>query len=326
MSKILLIGYSTESTMSSFVEYLDSKSFSYDILDLCKITSCNFFHYNYSFKDLRISVNEDVFRFSEYDAFFTRGYYYDHGEIAVNRRLSDIMSVINGYLHFTQKRVINRPNMRGFNGNKFAHSILMESCGFRVPTTLTIGDSDLIIKLIADDLEGWVTKPSSGIRCEIKHITKQQASQISTGVINPLLIQKRIKGDDVRVHCVGEKQLPLMIRSSSVDYRYGKIDEYSPDIDIPTSQSVAMKQYQRRTGLNFIGFDFKISELDGMWYALEANPMPGFDFFDRRCDRKISQALLDLLIADDSSVRHKKFEEYSMEKDRIKIISPFGKR
>ena len=45
--------------------------------------------------------------------------------------------------------------------------------------------------------------------------------------------------------------------------------------------------------LLFAGFDFKCNE--EKWYVLEANPMPGYDFFDRKCQNRISKKLLQLL-------------------------------
>lgn len=49
-----------------------------------------------------------------------------------------------------------------------------------------------------------------------------------------------------------------------------------------------------RAGLELAGFDFKL-DAAGEWVALEANPMPGFDYYDRRLDGVISRRLIEML-------------------------------
>jgi hypothetical protein len=45
----------------------------------------------------------------------------------------------------------------------------------------------------------------------------------------------------------------------------------------------------------FVGFDFKICEQTGSWVVLEANPMPGYDMFDKHLGGAISAALGEFL-------------------------------
>ena len=47
-------------------------------------------------------------------------------------------------------------------------------------------------------------------------------------------------------------------------------------------------------GLTFAGWDFKHAD-DGRFYALEANPMPGYHVYDGVVDREITHALVEYL-------------------------------
>ena len=52
----------------------------------------------------------------------------------------------------------------------------------------------------------------------------------------------------------------------------------------------------------FLGFDFRISQDTKQWMLLEANPMPGFDFYDRLSEGKISALLAGLLSGESAPV------------------------
>ena len=101
---------------------------------------------------------------------------------------------------------------------------------------------------------------------------------------SPSLFQRRIIGPDVRIHVVGSEIFPEMIISKNLDYRYPQKDTPNVyyDCDVPTDIRQRCLAYCKMRGLMFAGFDFKIDERNGCWYVLEANPRPGYEFYDRR--------------------------------------------
>jgi glutathione synthase/RimK-type ligase-like ATP-grasp enzyme len=65
-------------------------------------------------------------------------------------------------------------------------------------------------------------------------------------------------------------------------------------ITVPDDIVEHCRAYQVMSGLTFLGFDFMVTA-DGEYFALEANPLPGYDSYDRRLGYTISDALLSLL-------------------------------
>ena len=64
--------------------------------------------------------------------------------------------------------------------------------------------------------------------------------------------------------------------------------------ELPAHILNKVQQYRVRSGLTLIGIDFRVTA-NGDFYILEANPMPGYDGYDRRAKLAISNHLLTLL-------------------------------
>jgi hypothetical protein len=137
---------------------------------------------------------------------------------------------------------------------------------------------------------------NSGIRSIVDLAGPDQLRRLSDLRNCPTLFQDRIAGPDVRVHLVGACAIGQQIRARTIDYRYaGPFDrvEYCAT-ELPPALVELCRKFQAQEGLEFIAFDFKVAG-DGSWYCLEANPMPGYDGFDERCEHRISDALMNEL-------------------------------
>lgn len=111
---------------------------------------------------------------------------------------------------------------------------------------------------------------------------------------SPLLLQERIPGADVRLHLVGDAIHAEAIVSEAVDYRFDKVAKRFAPVAPPLSVIDACRQCATLSGYSFIGFDFRMTH-SGDFYVLEANPMPGYDAYDRRLGLEISKSLFRLL-------------------------------
>lgn len=135
------------------------------------------------------------------------------------------------------------------------------------------------------------------MRTIARKLTKQDLARTTTVQEHPVLVQQYIKGDDVRLHLIGNTAIALRISSPVTDYRYnnsGKANTYD-DIGVPEEIYQHCLNYSKKENLEFVGFDFKLTAA-GNWYALEANPMPGYNYYDRRLHGRISSALHQYLI------------------------------
>ncbi len=64
---------------------------------------------------------------------------------------------------------------------------------------------------------------------------------------------------------------------------------------LDTALAVKLISATSNLGLVFAGWDFKVSSEDGRVWCLEANPMPGYDGYDRRLGGAVTASLLKCL-------------------------------
>jgi len=109
--------------------------------------------------------------------------------------------------------------------------------------------------------------------------------------------QQRIAGDDLRVHVVADRIFATRITTPSIDYRYAASDGQSilmQPAELPGEIAQRCIELARGLGLLLAGIDLK-ETLEGEYFCFEANPSPGFLFFERATGQPISTALAYLL-------------------------------
>jgi hypothetical protein len=188
--------------------------------------------------------------------------------------------------------VVNRPLARIDNSSKPFHAHELIRLGFRVPETLVSSDQ---AALVAFARQGpTILKAISGVRADASEMTPDALASFHSEQ-GPIQLQRRVIGDDLRVHVVGSRLFAERITTTAVDYRRSANDDvrFTPH-DLPDGLSKKLVKATATFGLCFAGWDFKVAP-DGEYWCLEANPMPGYDSYDRRADGAISEALLGLL-------------------------------
>ena len=107
----------------------------------------------------------------------------------------------------------------------------------------------------------------------------------------PVHLQRLVKGDDARIHVIGDSLVAQRVAASTVDYRRSgglkEMEVFTPSDEMQN----LLFQGTRKLGLAFAGWDFKIDSDDRYW-CLEANPMPGYSPYDSRCDGAITRQLI----------------------------------
>ncbi len=320
MSGLLVIGYRTEGTLAHVLDAARAAGTRYALLDLATLRDATDLVVTESAGELVISIDDDVIRLSEFDAVYARIYWFDLGSPARNRALQMLIAALMGYLEHAPARVVNRPSAGASNMNKLAHLAELVTAGLVVPEAHVIGDAAFARTLVTADGE-WISKSVSSAKTRAVAVDERLVARLDRLAACPSLFQRRIRGADVRVHVVGTECIAERIVAQQVDYRYRDPGvpraEFSP-CEVPAAIAAACVKYCETTGLLFAGIDFKISDADGEWYALEANPMPGFEPYDRRLGGRISRALLALLAP---AVTHD--TEPFVTADRRPAASPF---
>lgn len=289
----LIIGYAGEKTTRHVCAAARAQAVDFDFLDLQQAVESNQVVVEWDGSGLALTLDERTFDLSEYSGFYSRLYFQPTGSPSRDASLSEIVAWVNAYLDASSALVINRPSCGWSNFVKLHHARELSDVGFRVPRSVITGSPRTARELVAEGR--WVSKPCSGTRSETVLVDEALCERLDSLERTPTQFQEYVEGPDVRVHWLRGECFAVKIRTSSgIDYRYGEGDNWFSQIDVPADVARHCTEFCERARLEFSGLDFKI-DASGEWVALEANPMPGFDYYDRWLDGAISKRLVTIL-------------------------------
>ena len=192
--------------------------------------------------------------------------------------------------------VMNRPSAMSSNSSKPYQLELIKAYGLSVPETLITTDPAAVIEFQKEHGE-IIYKSVSGIRSRVSKFRPEHLDRVSDVTSCPTQFQQYIPGTDYRVHVAGEKVFTSRIVTAADDYRYAGATGDDIDVtscEIPDDLAAACKQVALGLGLPFAGLDLRQTP-DGRWYCFEANPSPGFTFYDREPGAPIASAVAQML-------------------------------
>jgi hypothetical protein len=291
---ILIVGWSDEPTLSHLIDAFGQGYSEVSILDLnCLRTSREVSVDDGD--DLTIKIDDDVFVFSQYQAFFLRAWWKELDCPWRSLALQELLSHVFAFVEYCPAMVVNRPSAGFSNSAKLRQLISLGNHGFKVPNSFISMNPDGAQDAVSPD-GSWIIKGTAQHRTKVKVLDEQAFFNMEALAEWPALFQERVIGSDVRVHVIGEICIGIEMATRAVDYRYpGNEPVRYSGIAVPLAIKVRCLHYCQTEGLLFCGFDFKISEATNDWVVLEANPMPAFNFFDKRLGGTISHELIRLL-------------------------------
>jgi glutathione synthase/RimK-type ligase-like ATP-grasp enzyme len=199
------------------------------------------------------------------------------------------------WLDQTEALVVNRPSAMTSNGSKPLQLALIASAGFTVPETLLTTDVEEAAAF-RDRYGRVIYKSIGGVRSRVSFFGDETLERIR-GAACALQLQEYVNGTDVRVHVLGEEMFACTIESDAVDYRYPMAQLEEPKIaacDLPGEIALRCVELTSMLGLSFAGIDLRHT-VDGRWVCFEANPSPGYTFYEQATGAQITKALRDLL-------------------------------
>ena len=205
-------------------------------------------------------------------------------------RWHGLMEGLGAWMDEAELLVINRPGANQLNSYKPAHYAWLRANGLLVPSSLLSADLGRVRRFVAEGRT--VVKPVCGVRARTREISAGDLNRLASSE-GPVLVQRLVEGDDVRVHVVGDAVIACRFSSTAIDYRSDREAERSV-VHIPSDLAHLLVAKTAEQGLVFAGWDFKVDR-DGTYWCLECNPMPGYSFYDRVCEGAISDALIRLL-------------------------------
>ncbi|OHV31233.1 MULTISPECIES: ATP-grasp domain-containing protein [Pseudofrankia] len=225
-----------------------------------------------------------------------------------------LTSALAAWLDHVPGAVANRPTAWADNGTKPLHEARLARAGFAVPASLTSSDPEALRAFAAAG--PTVVKALSGVRATARAASPAEFTAAAgfTPAQGPVHLQRRVAGVDLRVHVCGDAAYAQRITARPdaeaahgadtppvVDYR--ELDATGLDfatVDLPAGLSRRLVAATAESGLLFAGWDLRADEETGAYWVLEANPMPGYDWYDRRAGDEITAALLGALVPAES--------------------------
>lgn len=194
-------------------------------------------------------------------------------------------------------RVVNRLTAMGSNSSKPYQTRLLAQHGFRVPDTLVTNDTALV-RDFAARYPKVVYKSLSGARSIVRQLGPDDEARFDRLSACPVQFQQYVDGLNVRVHVVGERVFATAVETDAVDYRYahrdGKDAALRP-VDLDDDIAERAVKAVAALGLAFAGLDLCLTDEDE-WYCFEANPSPGFSYFEAATGQPIADAVAAFLM------------------------------
>jgi glutathione synthase/RimK-type ligase-like ATP-grasp enzyme len=213
------------------------------------------------------------------------------------RRAFDFEDALTCWMELTPALVVNRPSAMASNNSKPYQLELIRAAGFDVPDTLVTTDLSAAIEF--QERHGEVIyKSVSGVRSIVTRLGTEHRERLEDIANCPTQFQQYIEGTDLRVHVVGREIFACEIRSAADDYRYpGRqgADVQVRSCEIPADLAGRCRGLAMSLNLPVAGIDLRRT-LSGKWYCFEANPSPGFTFYEQAAGQPISEAVARLLV------------------------------
>jgi hypothetical protein len=217
------------------------------------------------------------------------------GDPEFQRALS-FEDALNGWLEVTPALVINRPSAMASNNSKPYQMELIRAAGFDVPDTLVTTDARAV-RAFWKRHGTVIYKSVSGIRSIVTRLRPEHREKLPDVSHCPTQFQEYVEGTDIRVHVVGDEVYGCEIVSAADDYRYPARDNADARVrswPVPDGLADRCRRLAATLGLAVAGIDLRRTPA-GRFYCFEANPSPGFTFYEEATGQPISDAVARLL-------------------------------
>lgn len=206
-----------------------------------------------------------------------------------------IESAMSAWAEVTPALVLNRPSAMASNNSKPYQASLIRKSGLRIPETLITTDPEAVRRFQRKH-GALIYKSISGVRSIVKRLDCDADWRLADVGNCPTQFQQYIEGTEYRAHVVGREVFACEVVSNAVDYRYP--DTEAPRISaciLPDCVNERCLAVSEMLGLPLCGIDLRQTP-DGEWYCFEANPSPGFTFYEDSAGLPIAEAIADLLV------------------------------
>jgi hypothetical protein len=199
---------------------------------------------------------------------------------------SALLSGLESWLELAPGTVVNRPGHMHDNGSKPLHEARLARLGLSVAPSVTASARAHLLAFL--DGGPAVAKAICGMRADCRVVTAADFDDYDERS-GPVHLQRVVDGDDLRAHVIGDEVVCTRVRSDEADYRLDPDAAFAP-CELPAELRERLCAATRACGLAFAGWDLR--EDGERHWVFEANPMPGYHYYDRELGGTITTALL----------------------------------
>jgi RimK-like ATP-grasp domain len=198
--------------------------------------------------------------------------------------------ILLAWADLTAARLVNPLSAMSANGSKPYQLEQLRQVGWQVPETLITTDPQAAREFWADHGE-VIYKSISGIRSKVSRLRPEHLERFQNITSCPTQLQRYIRGTDHRVHVIGSDVFACEVVSEADDYRYPGENtvELRPSALPYEIQTLCLKTADA-LGLPFVGIDLRLTSEDE-WFCFEANPSPGFTYYESATGLPIRRAV-----------------------------------
>ncbi len=218
----------------------------------------------------------------------------DADNIKLREKCEQVHVLMQLFIDNCHGKVINRSEDMMSNNSKPYQMFLAKEAGINIPDTCITTSEEIALDFYAEKQKKIIYKSISGTRSIVQKLKETDMPKLGKLFFCPTQFQEFIEGQNLRVHVINETTISTAIRSEATDYRYaakegGEAAELS-HIELQADKKLQCIRFSKKLGLFFSGLDFKQNE-PGDIICFEANPMPGYSYYEESASQPIAYTL-----------------------------------
>lgn len=226
-----------------------------------------------------LRIKGEKYSYRDFSGVLNRCTFPDPDELSkVSPRYKTAISCLFNILSYRFQNVLNPAYLGISNDSKMFQLSLLKLNIIKKVDYLILAKTDVKQAISTRLGNETIVKSLSSIRSEVVQYEGNEEKYFLKKSDEPVLFQKLIQGDNIRVHVIVDQCFAVIITSSAVDYRYGETAPKFEKYKLPKSISEECIDISKQMQLKFCGID--LIKKGNEYYILEVNPAPGWTYFE----------------------------------------------
>lgn len=200
------------------------------------------------------------------------------------------------WLDGTKSFIANRPLDMLSNMSKPYQTQIIAQSGLLIPPTL-ITNNLAQLNSYKNTNKNLIFKSISSVRSIVKDLNITYTPQLKNLQFLATQFQKKLEGENIRVHVVGNQTFATKVLSEVTDYRYSAHEGKETLLTIEQLPHQIIKACLKSSlllNLPLCGIDlFRTPQ--NKYYCFEVNPSPAYSYYQQNTGQDIASALVKLL-------------------------------